>query len=688
MSEYVVTDTELEAVADAIREKGGTSENLEWNTGFISAIEAISGGGGGGGVWQETAENDYAIKFTPSNNGSSGMSGGFKFVSAKRIKVSKIRVFPRGTTTNAYISLADGTTVASVTNATVVAGEWNDLTLQTPVTLEADTEYVVWYSTLDVAYKYASGTPTKNLGYITIKSKVYSTSYNTFPSTNDNGFAGVDIYVDSYYEMRQAVLTTKSITQNGTYSAEDDNADGYSEVTVNVAGGGGSTNILHGDASPSASEGNNGDIYLQTYIDEIPSSVVEWLKTNNVPLDVELTNWTYRTSDKIVLHYKNNGSHSGNWGAFIWAKVGSSPSNLYFGHNFYSGRRCMNVYHGGGYSGDGAYTFDSPTDTTKFYELVSDGSNIQINSGTTRGAYTVKQVSASLGTESDTDTVCPVLFPTSGANYVNVEFHDLIVFRDGEKIHHYFPINGGIIDIVDNTTFTISSQSVTYGDALDPSELSLITDSFLKKSNAWQALIGSNISDVNTGNITFAFIHALVTEIKTVTATDGITTLTKSGDNDVVFAIPNSGAWVISYDNTSISIDVLDYGASYIANFLPITIIQENVGNASINYTYTSGTSLTITYNYPSDGTSAGGIVFDTKGRNFTLSYSGGVQQHGYCYKDAILPGIINYGAGRVSYDTSNPKSYAYNSSYYNFIGVQSGIYAGQTITITIDLTN
>ena len=29
-------------------------------------------------------------------------------------------------------------------------------------------------------------------------------------------------------------LTTKSITQNGTYSAQDDNADGYSEVTVNV----------------------------------------------------------------------------------------------------------------------------------------------------------------------------------------------------------------------------------------------------------------------------------------------------------------------------------------------------------------------------------------------------------------------------------------------------------------------
>ena len=34
-------------------------------------------------------------------------------------------------------------------------------------------------------------------------------------------------------------LISKTITENGTYSAEDDGADGYDEVTVNVSGGGG-----------------------------------------------------------------------------------------------------------------------------------------------------------------------------------------------------------------------------------------------------------------------------------------------------------------------------------------------------------------------------------------------------------------------------------------------------------------
>lgn len=40
-------------------------------------------------------------------------------------------------------------------------------------------------------------------------------------------------------------LITKSITANGTYSAQDDNVDGYSQVTVNVSGGGAS-NIVAG----------------------------------------------------------------------------------------------------------------------------------------------------------------------------------------------------------------------------------------------------------------------------------------------------------------------------------------------------------------------------------------------------------------------------------------------------------
>lgn len=45
MSDYMVTDTELTAVADAIRTKGGTQEPIEWYSGFVDAIDDISTGG-------------------------------------------------------------------------------------------------------------------------------------------------------------------------------------------------------------------------------------------------------------------------------------------------------------------------------------------------------------------------------------------------------------------------------------------------------------------------------------------------------------------------------------------------------------------------------------------------------------------------------------------------------------------
>lgn len=67
-------------------------------------------------------------------------------------------------------------------------------------------------------------------------------NYNwTMPSDNisialtaQNGASLVDITASGI-----PTLITKSITQNGTYDAEDDNADGYSSVTVNVSVGSG-----------------------------------------------------------------------------------------------------------------------------------------------------------------------------------------------------------------------------------------------------------------------------------------------------------------------------------------------------------------------------------------------------------------------------------------------------------------
>lgn len=46
MADYIVTSGELTTVANAIREKNGTSSSLSWPDEFVSGISSGSGGGG------------------------------------------------------------------------------------------------------------------------------------------------------------------------------------------------------------------------------------------------------------------------------------------------------------------------------------------------------------------------------------------------------------------------------------------------------------------------------------------------------------------------------------------------------------------------------------------------------------------------------------------------------------------
>ena len=46
MADYIVKDTELTSVANAIRTVGGTNSLLSFPNGFVSAVNNISGGGG------------------------------------------------------------------------------------------------------------------------------------------------------------------------------------------------------------------------------------------------------------------------------------------------------------------------------------------------------------------------------------------------------------------------------------------------------------------------------------------------------------------------------------------------------------------------------------------------------------------------------------------------------------------
>ena len=68
MAEYLTNTTDLTAVADAIRAKGGTAAQLVYPSGFVSAIQAIETGGGSGSDELVNSLIDRTISGTYVNN--------------------------------------------------------------------------------------------------------------------------------------------------------------------------------------------------------------------------------------------------------------------------------------------------------------------------------------------------------------------------------------------------------------------------------------------------------------------------------------------------------------------------------------------------------------------------------------------------------------------------------------------
>ena len=83
MANYIASDTDLTAVANAIRTKGGTSAELEFPSGFVSAIEAIEGG--------LAIPPDYVIdeaRRVVTQAQSHGITNGFSFLACSDIHVA------------------------------------------------------------------------------------------------------------------------------------------------------------------------------------------------------------------------------------------------------------------------------------------------------------------------------------------------------------------------------------------------------------------------------------------------------------------------------------------------------------------------------------------------------------------------------------------------------------------------
>ena len=74
MADYLVTDTELTSVADAIRAKGGTTEQLAFPAGFVSAVEGIQAGTSAPVLQEKTVSPTTSRQTITPDDGYDGLS--------------------------------------------------------------------------------------------------------------------------------------------------------------------------------------------------------------------------------------------------------------------------------------------------------------------------------------------------------------------------------------------------------------------------------------------------------------------------------------------------------------------------------------------------------------------------------------------------------------------------------------
>lgn len=110
--------------------------------------------------------------------------------------------------------------------------------------------------------------------------------------------------VASIPEAVQPTLIAKHITENGTYAAEDDNADGYSEVTVAVPSGG---EYIH-----------TRDIVLDEDVAEIAIEFSENTIAAYLDVDISIANSSGKTTEYIYPRFSVTTSMFTRTVGMIW----------------------------------------------------------------------------------------------------------------------------------------------------------------------------------------------------------------------------------------------------------------------------------------------------------------------------------------------------------------------------------
>lgn len=251
MSLVSVTESSLENIAAAIRnKKGGTDTYTPGQmAGAINGIhtadevvlvqKSITANGtynpaGDSADGYSEVSVDVANSYTSDDNG--------KVVSNQQLVAQTSKQITQNgthdTTTNNSVSVAVPNSYSASDNGKVVVNQ--ALVAQTSKNINANGTHDTTANNsvvVDVPNSYASADEGKVVsgGALVGQTSRNVTDNGTYDTTNNN-----EVVVNVPTGGDSGTLIPKTVTQNGTYNASDDNADGYSSVTVNVSGGSGS----------------------------------------------------------------------------------------------------------------------------------------------------------------------------------------------------------------------------------------------------------------------------------------------------------------------------------------------------------------------------------------------------------------------------------------------------------------
>ncbi len=249
MSKVSITRSLLDDLATSISAKSGEALplTLDEMKDAVDGIQTGSGGSGDGYVWQD--QDGYVHL--------SDEEGTQTTIDALTINASGTYTAPTG---HAYspVTVPSGTEGTPTTTKGTVSN--HSISVTPSVTNTAG--YITGSTKTGTAV-------TVSASELVSGTKSISANGTSIDVTN---FASVDVAVPT----GSATLITKSITANGTYNASSDNADGYSSVTVNVSGGGGTSSwTLLASEDITA----NIDSTTQTTLTDISCGSSAWTKT-------------------------------------------------------------------------------------------------------------------------------------------------------------------------------------------------------------------------------------------------------------------------------------------------------------------------------------------------------------------------------------------------------------------------